>query len=130
MSIEIPRAEQQDHRETKNLIRESFWDLYKPGCEEHLVLHQLRHSTAFIPEQDYMACDQGRIMGNIVYTKADVKDGETETEVLCMEPLSVLPAYQRKGIGSLLLKTTIEKARSLGYRAAPILGNPLYYHRF
>lgn len=130
MHIEIRREEVKDHQEAENITREAFWDLYKPGCVEHLLLHQIRRSKAFIPELDYVACDQGRIVGNIVYTKAYVKDGERTTEVLCMGPLSVLPSHQRQGIGSLLLRTTIEKARSLGYRAVLIFGNPAYYRRF
>lgn len=130
MDIEIRREEESDYRETENVTREAFWDIYKPGCDEHLLLHQLRQSEAFVPELDYVACDKGRIVGNIVYSKAVIRDDDNETEVLCMGPLCVLPSYQRKGIGSLLLRTTIEKARSLKYRAIVIFGNPAYYHRF
>jgi predicted N-acetyltransferase YhbS len=130
MNIEIRNEREKDYSETENITREAFWDIYKPGCDEHLLLNQLRRSNAFIPELDLVACDDGKIIGNIVYTKAMVKEGDNETEVLCMGPLCVLPEYQKKGVGSLLMRTTIEKARSLGYRAVIIYGNPPYYHRF
>jgi predicted N-acetyltransferase YhbS len=128
MNIEIRKYH--DYRETENLAREAFWDVYKPGCDEHLVLHQIRQSKAFIQEMDYIACDSGRIVGNIVYTRAFVKDDDHESEVLCMGPICVLPSYQRKGIGTLLLRTTIEKAKSLRYKAIVIFGDPAYYHKF
>jgi len=130
MNIEIRNEIENDYSETENITREAFWDVYKPGCNEHLVLHNLRLSTAFIPELDFVACDNGKVIGNIVYSKAVVTDGNKKTDVLCMGPLCVLPEYQKKGIGSLLLKTSIKKATSLGFRAVIIFGNPAYYHRF
>lgn len=130
MNMEIRNERETDYPETENVTREAFWDVYKPGCDEHLVLHNLRLSTAFIPELDFVACNNGKVIGNIVYSKAVVKDGDKKAEVLCMGPLCVLPEYQKKGIGSLLLKTSIRKAASLGFRAVIIYGNPAYYHRF
>lgn len=47
-----------------------------------------------------------------------------------MGPICVIPSYQRKGIGSMLMNYSIEKARQLGYKAVIIYGNPKYYHRF
>jgi predicted N-acetyltransferase YhbS len=130
MSIEIREERDDDYQETENVTREAFWDIYKPGCDEHLVLHQIRQSKAFIPELDYIASDNGKIVGNVVYTKAVVKNDHNESEVLCMGPLCVLPSYQGRGIGSLLLQTTLEKAKSSGYRAVVIFGNPDYYGKF
>jgi len=130
MTIELRMETESDHLETENMTREAFWDLFKPGCDEHLLLHQLRQSKAFVPELDYVACDEGRIVGNIVYTKALVKDGPRQSEVLCMGPLCVLPSCQGTGIGSALLRTTLEKARSLGYRAVILFGHPAYYREF
>jgi predicted N-acetyltransferase YhbS len=130
MNIEIREERDSDYQETENVTREAFWDMYKPGCVEHLLLHQLRRSKAFIPELDYVALDNGKIVGNIVYSRAVVKNDDDESEVLCMGPLCVWPSYQGKGIGSLLLRTTIEKAKSLKYRAVIIFGNPDYYNKF
>jgi len=130
-NITIRLETPEDYRETENLVRETFWDLYKPGCDEHFVLHQLRKSTAFIKELDLVACDENKIVGNIVYSEAKVVNRQSqEFIVLCMGPLSVLSSYQRKGIGSLLFQKTILKAKSLGYKAIILFGNPEYYHRF
>lgn len=120
-----------DYRETENMVREAFWDVYKPGCNEHLVLHKLRDAAAFVKELDLVACVGDKIVGNIVYSEAEIADGEDQRSiVLCMGPLSVLPAWQGKGIGSSLMKQSIDKARSLGYKAVVIFGDPGYYHRF
>ncbi|HQG30352.1 MAG TPA: N-acetyltransferase [Deltaproteobacteria bacterium] len=107
MDIEIRRKEESDHRETGSITREAFWDLYRPGCVEHLLVHRLRRSEAFIPELDYVACDEGRIVGSIVSSKAlAIDDDGNESKVLSMGPLCVLLSYQGNGIGSLLLRTT------------------------
>lgn len=123
-----------DYRETESMVREAFWDVYKPGCDEHLVLHKLRKVPAFVEELDFVACDTGdnnKIVGNIVYTEAKIINNQNqEFTVLCMGPLSVLPSYQGKGIGSLLVKKSLHKARLLDYKAVILFGNPKYYHRF
>ncbi|WP_370573202.1 GNAT family N-acetyltransferase [Methanomethylovorans sp.] len=131
MSISIRQEEEKDFKNVEYLTREAFWDLYKPGCNEHLLVHKIRKVPAFIKELDLIACDKDRIVGNIIYSKAKVINKEnTEFEVLCMGPFAVSPSYQKKGIGSLLLNHSIEKARQLGYKAIIIFGNPDYYQRF
>jgi predicted N-acetyltransferase YhbS len=131
MSISIRQEEEQDFKNVEYLTREAFWDLYKPGCDEHLIVHKIRKVPAFVKELDFIACDKDRIVGNIIYSKAKVVNEENkEFEVLCMGPFAVLPSYQKQGIGSLLMNYSIEKARLLGYKAIIIFGNPDYYHRF
>jgi predicted N-acetyltransferase YhbS len=130
-NIIIRLEDPKDYRETETMIREAFWDLYKPGCDEYLVLHKLREVPAFVKELDLVACDNDKIVGNIIYSLAEIRNEQNQKfAVLCMGPLAVLPSYQRKGIGSLLMKQSIDKARSLGYKAVIIFGNPEYYHRF
>ncbi len=131
MNISIRTELESDYREVENMVREAFWDVYKPGSSEHLILHKLRKSPAFVPELHLIACDDRKIVGNIAYSKAYVMNPhDVRFEVLCMGPISVLPEYQGKGIGSLLLRKSIEKARQLGYRAVVIFGHPGYYGRF
>lgn len=131
MNISI-RLENDNHfRTVENMTREAFWDRYKPGCDEHLIVHKIRKTKAFIKELDFVACDEEKIVGNIIYSKAKViSDNNEEFEVLCMGPLGVLPSYQGKGIGTLLMKHSIQVAKSLGYNAVVIFGDPNYYHRF
>ncbi|MFR0733714.1 MAG: GNAT family N-acetyltransferase [Oscillospiraceae bacterium] len=111
--------------------REAFWNVYRPGCTEHLVLHNLRKEACFVPELDYVIEDDGKIIAHIAYAKGSLKteDGRTETSLL-FGPVSVLPEYQGRGYGSKLIQFTLEKARELGYPAVVITGNPAYYSRF
>ena len=131
MGILIRLEEEKDYRAVEHLTREAFWDVYRPGCNEHLIVHKIRRVPAFLGELSYIAYVDGSIVGNIIYSKAKVINDEgREFEVLCMGPISVLPSFQRKGIGSLLMNYSIERARALGYKAIIIFGNPGYYQRF
>lgn len=131
MSITIRLEEEKDYRNVEHMTREAFWNVYKPGCDEHLMVHKIRKVPAFIKELSYVACDKDQIVGSIIYSKAKVVNEENkEFEVLCMGPIGVLPSYQGKGIGSLLMNYTIESAKELGYKAIIIFGSPEYYHRF
>jgi predicted N-acetyltransferase YhbS len=131
LNISIRLEKENDYRIVEYMTREAFWNLYKPGCDEHLIIHKIREKPAFIKELSFVACDNDLIVGNIIYSKAKIiNDENQELEVLCMGPIGVLPSYQRQGIGSLLMKNSIEKAKQLGYKAIIIFGNPEYYHRF
>jgi predicted N-acetyltransferase YhbS len=131
MNISIRSEEENDFESVEYLTREAFWNIYKPGCDEHLLVHKIREVAAFVKELDFVACDKDKIVGNIIYSRAIIINNENkEFEVLCMGPLGVLPTYQGQGIGSLLLNYSFEQAKQLGYRAIIIFGNPDYYHRF
>lgn len=131
MQISIRHEEENDFNSVEFLTREAFWDVYKPGCDEHLIVHKIRKVPAFVKELDFVACDKDKIIGNIIFSKARVVDEDNkEFEVLCMGPVSVSPLYQKQGIGSLLINQAIEKAKELGYRAIILFGHPDYYHRF
>lgn len=131
MNIKIHMENAKDYFKTEYITREAFWDVYHPGCMEHLVLHKLREAPGFVAELAFVACDVKRIVGNVVCSKAKViNDKKEEFEVLSMGPLSVLPEYQGKGIGSLLIKTVIKKAQELSCKGMVIYGNPDFYHRF
>ena len=131
MKISIRLEEEKDFRKVEFLTREAFWDLYKPGCCEHLIVHKMRKVPAYVKELSYIAEEEHIIVGSIIYSKAKVVNDQTkEFEVLCMGPISVLPSHQGKGIGSLLMNHSIEKAKELGFKAVIIFGNPDYYKRF
>lgn len=100
-------------------------------CDEHLIVHKIRKVSSFIPELDFVVLEDGKLVGNIIYSKAKVVDKENkEHEVIAFGPISVLPSFQRRGIGSALIKHTKKVAESMGYKAIVIFGNPTYYHRF
>jgi len=100
MNIKLRLEQPSDYNETENLTREAFWNHYSPGCDEHYLLHIMRHCPTFVPELDIVAEADGKIVGNAVYVKAVIKvDNGNQYEVLSLEPISVLPEYQHKGIG-------------------------------
>lgn len=120
-----------DYRDTENVTREAFWNIFKPGCVEHYLLHVMRGHTSFIPELDYVAAKDGKIIGNIVYTRSYIVDNQgCRHEVITFGPVSVLPEYQKRGAGARLIYHTLELARRMGYKAVIILGHPDYYPKF
>ena len=125
-SIRLER--QEDHRAVENLIRESFWNVYRPGCSEHFVIHMLRDDPAFVKELDFAMDMNGRLIGQNMFmrTVIDADDGRS-IEVLTMGPICITPDLKRKGYGKLLLDHSLEKAAELGYGAVLFEGNIAFY---
>jgi predicted N-acetyltransferase YhbS len=130
MEIELRPEEENDYNIVENITREAFWNVYKPGCDEHLLIHNMRNANEFIKELDYVAIYNNEIIGNIVYAKSKIINSNKEYDVLTFGPVSVLPVYQKKGIGKKLITYTIKKAGEMGFNAIIIYGNPKYYERF
>ena len=123
------RLEQpQDYREVENLTREAFWNVYRPGCVEHYVLNQYRSNPDFIPELDFVMEEDGRIIGHVMYSKAElVLDDGGKFPVWTFGPISIHPDYKRKGYGLKLLNFSLEKAREMGIGALCMEGNIDFY---
>ncbi|WP_431737027.1 GNAT family N-acetyltransferase [Cellulosispirillum alkaliphilum] len=102
--------------------------MYDPGCDEHYLVHVMREHPDFLPEYGFVAVVDDRVVGNIMYARSKLIDenGFTLT-TLTFGPVSVLPQYQRKGIGSALIRHTIKKAVSDNYKAIVIEGHPHNY---
>lgn len=128
----IRKETTKDYAEVENLVREAFWDVYAPGCCEHLIVHNLRGKDACLADLSCVAVDEnGRIVGQILYTKARIEcpDG-TQREAAAFGPIGVLPEWQGRGVGSALVRHTLELAAKAGWRGVFITGDPKYYHRF
>ncbi len=122
-----------DYRRVEELTREAFWGcMDHPTCDgEHLLVHKLRESPCYVPQLDFVAEADGRIVGHVIYSLAKVITPEgREVEVLSFGPLSVLPDYKMRGVGSALMRRSIAEAKRLGYRAILLYGHPDYYPRF
>ena len=130
MQITIRPEEEKDYRIVEELTREAFWNLHLPGCDEHFLIHTLRKIPEFVRELDFVALYNDVIVGNIVYVKTKIIDGNIEYDVLTFGPVSVLPEYQNKGVGSKLINHTIKLAREMGHKAIVIYGDPDYYKKF
>lgn len=120
-----------DHRSTEEVVREAFYNRYKPGCDEHLLLHLLRNSPGFEAWHSLVAEYDSHIIGQVLLSPAQVVAAQgAEHPVLCLGPVCVLPAASGRGIGSALMQAAITLARGKGERALLLLGNPAYYRRF
>ncbi len=125
----IIRLERKDeHREIENLVRESFWNVYRPGCLEHYVLHTLRDDEAFVPELDFVMEKDGRPIGQNVFVKAKIQsDDGREIPIITMGPICITPELKRKGYGKILLDYSLEKAAEMGFGAVCFEGNIDFY---
>ena len=122
--LELP----QDYREVENLTREAFWNVYRPGCTEHYVLNQYRNSPDFVPELDFVMEEDGRIIGHVMYSKAElVLDDSSRKPSWTFGPISIHPDYKRKGYGLKLLNYSLEKARKMGVGFLCMEGNIEFY---
>ena len=124
----IRLEKKEDHREVEELVRESFWNVYRPGCSEHYVIHVLRDDPAFVPQLDLVMEKDGRIIGQNMFMKTVIEadDGRT-IGVLTMGPICITPELKRKGFGKILLDYSLEKAAELGFGAVLFEGNILFY---
>ncbi|MBO5343231.1 MAG: N-acetyltransferase [Ruminococcus sp.] len=119
---------EKDYCEVENLAREAFWNLSFPGCDEHYFIHVLRSHEAFIPELDYVIEADGKIIGSIMYSKAELIDENGNIKpIVSMGPLCIHPDYQRKGLSRILLEFTFELVKNMGYDTVINFGNPDNY---
>ncbi len=118
----------EDHSAVENLVRESFWNVYRPGCSEHYVLHVLRDDPAFVPELDFVMERDGELMGQNMFMRAHITaDDGREIPIMTMGPICIAPAYKRQGYGKKLLDYSVERAAALGCGALCFEGNILFY---
>ena len=125
-TIRLERSE--DHKEVENLIRESFWNVYRPGCSEHYVIHTLRNDPAFVKELDFVMEKNGRLIGQNMFMKTVINadDGRT-IPILTMGPICITPELKRQGYGKIILDYSLEKAKELGFGAVLFEGNIDFY---
>jgi len=118
----------EDYRAVENLVRESFWNVYRPGCSEHYVIHVLRDDPAFVRELDFVMEQDGELIGQNMFmrTVIEADDGRV-IDVLTMGPIGITPALKRQGYGKKLLDYSLAKAAELGYGAVLFEGNIGFY---
>lgn len=124
----IRHENERDQKEVENLIRDSFWNVYRPGCYEHYVIHVLRDDPDFVGDLDFVMEKNGRIIGQNMFMKTYIEsDDGKEVPVLTMGPICIAPALKRHGYGKKLLDYSLEQAARLGYGAVLFEGNIKFY---
>jgi len=127
-NIIIRLEREEERREVENLVRESFWNVYRPGCLEHYVLNQLRDDPAFVPELDFVMELDGRLIGQNMFMRAAIQaDVGRSIDICTMGPICIAPELKRKGYGKILLDYSLEKAAACGFKAVCFEGNIDFY---
>ena len=117
-----------DYRTVENLTREAFWNVYRPGCTEHYVLHCFRTNADFVPELDFVMEKDGEIIGHVMYARSEIiTDENTAVPIMTFGPISISPEYKRRGYGTELLRYSMKKAADMGCKALAITGNIGFY---
>lgn len=124
----IRLEKKEDYRKVEGLVRDSFWNVYRPGCSEHYVIHVLRNDPAFVKELDFVMENDGYLVGQNMFMKTVINaDDGKDVEVLTMGPICIAQDLKRKGYGKILLDYSIEKAAQMGFGAVLFEGNIGFY---
>ena len=124
----IRQEKPEDYREVENLVREAFWNVYRPGCSEHFVIHVLRDDPAFVKELHFVMEKNGELIGQNMFMRTVIEaDDGRSIDVLTMGPIGITPALKRHGYGKKLLDYSLEKATAMGFGAVLFEGNIGFY---
>ena len=127
-NLNFRNEKKEDYRAVENLIRESFWNVYRPGCLEHYVIHKLRDDVDFISELSFVMELDGEIIGQNMFMKANIKaDDGRDIPIMTMGPICIAPEFKGKGYGKILLDYSLERAKEFGCKAICFEGNINFY---
>lgn len=130
MEIYIRKENVKDNNEIYSLVKKAFESAEHSNGDEQNLVNRLRNSENYIPELSLVALVDGIIVGHIMFTKIFITNEDRKYESLALAPLSVLPKYQSKGIGSRLINEGLKIAKDLGYNSVVVIGIEQYYPRF
>ncbi|MDY0988673.1 N-acetyltransferase [Flavobacterium sp. CFBP9031] len=130
MEIKLRQENENDFESIFQLIEKAFEKEEYGDHKEQFLVERLRNSKAFIPELSIVAENDNKIVGHILFTKLKVLNDSNSFESLALAPVSVLPEFQGKVIGSKLILYGHEIAKGLGYKSVILLGHQDYYPRF
>jgi predicted N-acetyltransferase YhbS len=130
MALKLRQESSEDFEKVFRIIESAFKNEAYSDNKEQFLVKKLRSSDAFIPELSIVAEDDGKIVGHILLTKIKIKNDQRAFESLALAPVSVMPIYQKKGIGGQLIKEAHKIAKVLGYKSIVLLGHETYYPKF
>ena len=128
--FEIMPESEDDYFEVENMVRNSFWNIYRPGAYEHLIVHNLRCDESFISNLAYVIKKDDIIVGHINYSKGKIDHGNEIEEAIILGPVSIDCDYQNRGLGSRLIEHTLDLAENDGIPYVFVVGDENYYSRF
>lgn len=145
----IRQEQPADFSVVENLTREAFWNVYRPGCSEHYVLHCYRNHPDFIPELSLVLEGPAsggaagvephrEILAHVMFAWSEILVDPDESQacsaqdqrrlrMMTFGPISVRPDMQRKGLGKMLLDYALERARDMGAGCIAMCGNIQFY---
>lgn len=130
MDVTIRKEERGDYPSVFNLIEEAFRTEEQSDHREHFLVERLRNSGSFLEELSLVALHNERVIGHLLLTKIKINNENNSFDSLALAPVSVLPAYQKMGIGSKLILEGHRRAKELGFGSVVLLGHKDYYPRF
>lgn len=138
----IRLEEEKDHIKVENIVRDAFWNVYRPGAYEHYIVHNLRKDSSFIKDLAYVIEENDEIIGHINYSNGrlnlyrknrygvDIKVSEGSGKATVLGPIAIDSKYQSNGYGSKLIRHTLNLAEELGIPFVFVIGDENYYSRF
>ena len=125
MKILLRQETPEDQPAVKNVLDAAFGQ-----SDESLMVERLRQSPEYIPELSLIAERNGVVVGCIHFSRLIIRSGAADHFSLSLAPVAVLPEFQNRGIGTLLIREGLERARELGFSSVVVIGHPAYYPRF
>lgn len=125
------RAERlEDSSAVAKLVVRAYAAVPYSDHREHLMIERLRGSEAYVPELSLVAEVGNEVVGHILLTAVTIGDDSSATKTLALAPLSVVPEFQRLGVGKQLVRAAHERAAELGFGSILLVGIPGYYLQF
>ncbi len=128
--MEIRLEKRTDYKEVEHLVREAFWNVYRPGCKEHLILHNLRHDSSFIPQLDYVIEEENKIIAQIAFSTNNLCINGNPESVVTIGPLCVHPDYQKRGYATKIIEHALEEAKNMEIPYVFVIGDEGFYNHF
>ena len=132
MNLKIVQEQVEDYELTEGVVKSAFENAEHSDKSEHKLVSRIRKSDAFIPKLSLVATDKdhNKILGHILLSKILISNDTQRVESLALAPVSVLPEYQGRGVGKLLITEALKEAKKLRVGSVVVLGHPEYYPKF
>ncbi len=128
--MQIRPENEHDYAEVENLVRDSFWNVYRPGAYEHFIVHNLRNDESFLAKLAYVIEDDGKIIGHINYSKGRITYENGTVPAVILGPVAIDKDFQNQGLGSKLIDYTLNIAQKDNIPFILVVGDESYYSRF